>query len=43
MMSKKCIQGFIFQPRNYSADESDSGDNDVSHDYDEKDDLYRYI
>ena len=34
MMSRKCIQGFLFQPRNYSADESDFGDNDVSHDYD---------
>ena len=39
MMSKKCIQGFLLQPRNYSADESDFGDNDVLHDYDEKDDL----
>ena len=42
MMSKKRIQGFLFQPFNYSADESDSG-HDVSHDYDEKDDLFRYI
>ena len=43
MMSKKRIQGFLFQTCNYSADKSDSGGNDVSHDYDEKDDLYRYI
>ena len=43
MMSKKRIQGFLFQPCNYSADESDSGDNDGSHDYDEKEDLYRYM
>ena len=41
MMSKKLVQRFLFQPCNYSADESDSGDNDVSHDYDKKDDLYR--
>ena len=39
MMSKKGILGYLFQPCNYSADESDFGDNDVSHDYDEKDDL----
>ena len=43
MMSKKRIQEFLFQPFNYSADESDSGDTDVSHNYDEKDHLYRYI
>ena len=43
MVSKKRNQRFLFQPCNYSADEGDSGDNDVSHDYDEKDDLYRYI
>ena len=43
MMSKKRIEGFLFQPCTYTADECDYGDNDVSHDYDEKDDLYRYI
>ena len=43
MMSKKRIQGFLVQPCNYSADENDSGDNDVSHDYDEKHDLHWYI
>ena len=39
MMSKKGIQGFLLQSCNYSADESDFDDNDVSYDYDEKDDL----
>ena len=43
LINYTALMSILFQPCNYSADESDSGDNDVSHDYDEKDDLYRYI
>ena len=39
---KKTIQGFLFTPCEDSADERDFGDNDVSYDHNEKDDLYWY-